>query len=111
MFADSHELSALAIAELPLRAGAFRIRPGVGLGYVRTSLIEHHLDMHMMPFDMSYASHGLRADVHVSVTRHLGRHISLYADLRGDSAIVRTAIPSGPTSFLRLSLGLQLGAE
>lgn len=108
---DTSELQAVATLGVPRRLGAFVVTPAITVGWGRQQLSEHHLDVHMLPFDMDFSSHALRAGAGVAATRRLARWVSLYADLSGDAAVVRTAIPYGSRSAVRFSLGLRLGAE
>jgi hypothetical protein len=108
---DAQELSVLATLGLPRTLGAFKLTPGVGLGYGWLELTEHHHDAHGLPIDMGFTSHAMRADLHVSLAHPLGKHFSAYADVRGDAALLRTDVPYGPRSFLRASFGIRLGAE
>ncbi len=108
---DTSELQALATLGGPRRLGSFVVTPSIAFGWGRQQLSEHHLDVHMLPFDMDFTSHALRAGAQVAATRRLGRWVSLYAALSGDAALVRSAIPYGSRSAVRFSLGLRLGAE
>jgi len=108
---DTKQFAALATVGLPLRLGGFVVTPGVGIGYGWLEITEHHHDAHGLPIEMPFPSHALLADVHVSAARPIGRHISLYLDLRGDTALTRTALPYGAASFVRASFGVRLGAE
>ncbi len=107
---DTDELSALATVGTPRRLGRFTLTPGVGLGYGWMRVTEHHLDAHTVPFDLKLTGHAMRADVHVSAARALGRRLSLYVELRGDTAVVRSD-SFGPRSFVRAAIGLRVGAE
>lgn len=108
---DTKQLAALATVGLPRRVGSFVVTPGIGLGYGWLEITEHHHDAHGMLLDMPFPSHALVADIHVSAARPIGRHISLYLDLRGDTALARTSLPYGATSFVRASFGVRIGAE
>ncbi len=104
------ELHALAAISLPRRLGSFVVSPGVGLGYGRLAIATTHLDMHMMPFLLDDASHELRGDVHVMVSRPLGGRFAFYADVHGDAALARTEIAGGPRSFVRAAIGIRVEA-
>lgn len=108
---DTKQFAALATVGLPRHVGGFVVTPGVGIGYGWLEVTEHHHDAHAMLFEVQFPSHALLADVHVSAARSLGRHISLYLDLRGDTALTRTSLPYGAASFVRASFGVRLGAE
>ncbi len=104
------ELHALATVSLPRRLGSFVVSPGLGLGYGRLSIATTHLDMQMMPFSLTDGSHELRGDVHVMISRPLGRHFAFYGDLHGDAALARTDIASGPRGFVRAAIGIRVEA-
>lgn len=108
---DTNELQTLATVGLPRRLGSFVVTPAIALGWGWQQLAEHHLDVHMMPFDMEYSSHALRAGAQIAATRRIGRWLAIHAELSGDTAVARTAIPYGPSSAIRFSMGLRLGAE
>ncbi len=109
---DSVALSALATIGLPQKIGGFLITPGVGAGYGWQRVSEHHFDMvHMMSFDLARSSHGVHADVHLDAAHPLGKHVSIYAGVRGDTAVVRSDSTTGPRSFLHAALGFRLGME
>jgi hypothetical protein len=108
---DTQELGALATVDLPRRVGRLVITPGAALGYAYLTLAEHHLDAHSMPFDVDYTRHALVADLHASLAYPLGAHLSLYVDLRGDTALARSDVHHGPRSFARASFGVRLGGE
>ncbi|MBA3452952.1 MAG: hypothetical protein H0T42_07665 [Deltaproteobacteria bacterium] len=84
--------------------------PGIGVGYGRLAIATTHLDMHMMPFSLNEASHELRGDVHVMISRSLGGRFAFYADVHGDAAIARTEIAGGPRSFVRAAIGIRVEA-
>jgi hypothetical protein len=107
----SNEVHALATIDLPRAFGRFAISPGIGVGYGWLEISSTHLDMHMMPFEVAETSHALRADVHLTVTRSLGKGFAIYGDVRGDSALARTDIPAGPSSFVRAAIGLRVEAR
>lgn len=104
------ELHALATISLPRRLGSFIVSPGIGLGYGRLGIATTHLDMRMMPFSLNEASHELRGDVHVMIFRPLGGRFAFYADIRGDAALARTEIATGPRSFVRAAIGIRVEA-
>jgi hypothetical protein len=108
---DTQQLAALATIGLPRRFGGFVVTPGIGVGYGWQEITEHHHDAHGLPIDVLFSSHALLADVHVSAARPIGRHLSLYVDLRADTAVTRTALPYGAASFVRAAFGVRLGAE
>jgi hypothetical protein len=107
----SNEIHALATLDLARSIGRFSISPGLGLGYGWLEISASHLDMHMLPVEVAYSSHALRADLHVTIMRSLGRSIALYCDLRGDTALVRSEIPGGPESFVRAAIGIRVEAR
>lgn len=107
----SNELHGIATLDVPRVLGAFSISPGVGLGYGWLEITSSHLDMHMLPVETAHTSHAVRGDVHVTITRSLGRSIALYGDLRADTAIVRSEIPAGPESFVRVAIGIRVEAR
>jgi hypothetical protein len=107
----SNEVDVLATVDLPRTFGRFAISPGIGVGYGWLEISATHFDMHMMPFELAETSHALRADVHVTITRTLGRGFAIYGDLRGDSALVRTHIATGPDHFVRAAIGLRVEAR
>lgn len=104
------ELHALATVGLPRRLGSFVVSPGIGVGYGRLAIASTHLDMHMMPVSSSEASHELRGDVHVMISRPLGGRFAFYADVHGDAALARTQIAGGPRSFVRAAVGIRIEA-
>ncbi len=104
------ELHALATVSLPRRLGSFVVSPGIGLGYGRLSIATTHLDMQMMTFSLTDGSHELRGDVHLMISRPLGRHFAFYGDLHGDAALARTDIAGGPRSFVRAAIGIRVEA-
>lgn len=108
---DLKQFAAIATVGLPRHLGSFVVTPGIGIGYGWLEITEHHHDAHGMVIDMPLPSHALVADLHVSAARPIGRHISLYFDLRGDTALARTSLPYGAASFVRASFGVRLGAE
>ena len=109
---DSVALAALVTIGLPRKVGGFLITPGIGAGYGWQRLSEHHFDMvHMMSFDVDRSSHGLHADVHLDAAHRLGKHLSIYAGVRGDTAVVRSDSTTGPRSFVHAALGFRLGME
>ncbi len=109
---DTRELDALATVGLPRRLGGFTITPGIGAGYRWQQITEHHFDaVHMVGFEQARSSHGLVADVHVDATHPLGNHVSIYAAVRGDSAVLRSDSTTGPRSFVHASIGIRLGME
>lgn len=103
----STEAHALATIDLPRRAGAFTISPGAGLGYGYLAVSASHLDAHMLPVEVTRSSHALRGDLHVTASRALTDRIAVIAELRGDLALARTAIPGGPRGFARASIGFR----
>jgi hypothetical protein len=104
------ELHALATVGLPRRLGSLVVSPGVSVGYGRLAIATTHLDMHMLPFSVSEQSHELRGDVHVMISRPLGRRFAFYADVRGDAALARTEIAGGPRAFVRTAIGIRVEA-
>ena len=104
------ELHAMATVSLPRQLGSFVVSPGIGVGYGHLAIATTHLDMHMMPFSLTDGSHEIRGDVHVMISRPLGRYFAFYGDLRGDAALARTAIAGGPRSFVRAALGIRVEA-
>ncbi len=103
----SREIDTLALVDVPVRLGGFTLGPGVGLGYGWQTFAQQHLEG-MLPFSIEYSSHALRANAHVTLSRPLGA-ISLVAELFADASLLRTDIPSGPTSAPRARGGLSLG--
>ncbi len=105
------ELHALATVGLPRRLGSFVVSPGIGVGYGRLAIATTHFDIvHMMPFSLSEASHELRGDVHVMLSRPLAGRFAFYADVHADAAIARTEIASGPRGFVRAAVGIRVEA-
>lgn len=106
----SQELDAIAIAELPVHLGRFTVSPGLGLGYGWQTFAQQHLDAHMLPMSIEYSSHALRGNAHVTLSRPFGP-IALFGELFGDASVLRTAIPSGPTTAPRARGGLSFGVR
>ncbi|HEU0035401.1 MAG TPA: hypothetical protein VFQ53_32550 [Kofleriaceae bacterium] len=99
------QIHALATVELPRRLGAFTLAPGIAVGYGWLRVSSTHLDIHAMPFEVIDGTHELRADVHVELARSLGRGIGLYAQLTGDTALLRSDGTADPRTFFRAALG------
>jgi len=103
-------VDALATADVPRRLGRFTASAGIALGYGWNRIEEQHLDMHMLPFAISHASHALVTGAHLVISRRLGGGVALFGELFGDVALLRTAIPDGPRARGGLALGARFEA-
>ena len=108
---DSYAMSALATIDLPRRLGSFVVSPGIGVGYGYLHVVTHHHDAMNNPLDVPTADHQLRAAAHAALSRSLGEHVSAFADLWTDTALLRSNSQFGPTASLVLALGLRLEAR
>jgi hypothetical protein len=107
---DSYLLSPMATIDLPRKLGSFVVIPGVGAGYGDLHVTTHHHDAMNNPLDAVTSDHQLRTGAHVALSRPLGNHLSVFGDLWADAAILRSDTQFGPSSSLRLSVGIRLEA-
>jgi hypothetical protein len=103
-------IDALATADVPRRLGRFTASAGIAIGYGWNRIEQQHLDMHMLPFAISHASHALVTGAHVVIARRIGGGIALFGELFGDVAALRTTIPDGPRARAGLALGARFEA-
>lgn len=107
---DSYELSALATLDLPRALGRFIVSPGIGVGYGYLHVTTHHHDAMNNPLDIASADHELRAGAHVALLRPIGAHWSVFGDLWGEVAPLRSSSQFGSTAAALLAFGIRLEA-
>jgi hypothetical protein len=107
---DAYAITALATLDLPRHLGGFTVTPGIGAGYGYTHIVTHHMDAMHNILDVPGHDHALRTMVHASIARALSERFSIFADLAGGAAVLRSDSTSGPTGSLWLSIGLRLEA-
>jgi hypothetical protein len=105
---DSYVVTGFATVDLPIRIGAWVLGPGVAVGYGYLHVTTHHHDAMNNPLDVPSSDHELIAGAHAALARGWTEHVSLFADLWTDVAVLRSDSASGPTGALRLSIGLRL---
>jgi hypothetical protein len=108
---DSYELSALATIDLPRQLGSFVVSPGIGVGYGYQHVVTHHRDAMNNPVDLFSPDHQLKVAAHAAVLKPLGDHVSAFADLWTDAALLRSDSQFGPGLSLVLALGVRLEAR
>lgn len=108
---DSYLLSTLATIDLPRQLGSFVVSPGLGVGYGYQHVVTHHRDAMNNPVDLLAQDHQLRAAAHAAVLRPLGEHVSAFADLWTDAALLRSDSQFGPAVSLVLALGVRIEAR
>jgi len=107
---DEYLLSPMATIDLPRKLGSFLVIPGLGVGYDDLHVTTHHHDAMNNPLDAVTSDHELRTGAHVALSRALSDHLSVVGDLWADAAILRSDSQFGPSSSLRLSIGIRVEA-
>jgi len=106
-----YALGALATLDLPRQLGSFVLSPGVGVGYGYQHVVTHHRDAMNNPVDLLSPDHQLRVAAHAALLKPLADHVSAFADLWTDAALLRSDSQFGPALSLVLALGLRLEAR
>lgn len=105
---SSYTLGALATLDLPRRFGSFIVTPGIGLGYTYLHVTTTHHDAMNNVFEVPTGDHQLRGGAHAALLRSVSDHVSVFADLWFDVAMLRSDAHSGPAAYISFALGLRL---
>jgi hypothetical protein len=105
---DSYVVTGFATLDLPIRLGAWTLGPGLAIGYGYLHVTTHHHDAMNHLMDVPSSDHELITGAHTALARAWTEHLSVFADVWTDVAVLRSDSSAGPTGALRLSVGLRL---
>lgn len=102
------QIDTLATIEVPRRLGRFVVSPGADIGYAWQRITTPHVDIHMQPVTAVDSSHGLRAGLYVRGSRAVTDRFAIFAELAGDTSLIRSGITLGPATTLGISVGARI---
>ncbi|HET9993530.1 MAG TPA: hypothetical protein VFQ65_33565 [Kofleriaceae bacterium] len=105
---DSYVVTGFATLDLPLQLGGVVLSPGLAIGYGYLHVTTHHRDAMNNPLDVPTSDHELVTGAHASLLCAWTEHVSAFADLWTDVAVLRSDSTFGPTGAVRLSVGLRV---